>query len=140
MSALEDLTRAFQLRLAVSPPTGYTASDIVNIDRGSEETISGKHLVQRTQLGLRQFTARDVKRCVRQYYIHTIGIYVPFSDRLDRAGILSTANEIQALFEKVEFDMFKTQEAALDVFGRASDSKFYRVDVNINGYYEEILS
>lgn len=139
MSELNNLTRAFQLRLAQNPPTGYTAADIVNLDRGVEAAIDTKHLVQSTALGLRQQTSLDTKRCIRQFFVHTIGIYVPFSQRLERAGILSTVTELQNLFEKVEFDEFKTQTAEIDRVGRESNTKFYRVDININGYYEESL-
>ncbi len=139
MSYLNGLTRAFELRLAENIPTGYNISDISNLDRGVESTTDGKYLEQSTALGLRKQTAADVKRCIRQYYIHTVAIRVPNSNRSERAGILSTASEIQALFEKTEFEEYKTQTADIDTIGKESDSKFYRVDVNINGYFEEIL-
>ena len=139
MSYLNDLYRAFELRLAQNPPTGYTINDIVNVDRGTAKTLDTKHLVQRTQLGLRQFVGLGENRCVRQFFIHTIGVYVDNSKRLDRAGILTTASELQTLFEKVEFDQYKTQVAELDIFGKEPNTKFYRVDININGYYEESL-
>ena len=139
MSYLDGLTRAFQLRLAENIPTGYTVSDISNIDRGVELTTDSKYLEQSTVLGLRQQTAADVKRCIRQFYIHTIAIYVPYSNREERAGILSTVSELQTLFEKKEFGDYVTQTSAVDIVGKQSGSKFYRVDVNINGYYEEIL-
>lgn len=139
MSYLNGLTRAFELRLAENIPTGYNISDISNLDRGVESTTDSKYLEQSTVLGLRRQTAADVKRCIRQYYIHTVAIRVPNSNRSERAGILSTASEIQALFEKTEFEEYKTQTADIDTIGKESDSKFYRVDVNINGYFEEIL-
>jgi hypothetical protein len=139
MSYLNNLTRAFQLRLAQNLPTGYTATDIVNLDRGPEATKKERHLVQSTGLGLRQQTAPDTKRCIRQYFIHTISVNVPNSNRAQRADIMTTVSEIQTLFEKLEFDEYKTQTAAIDVVGKLTDSKFYRVDVNVNGYYEEIL-
>lgn len=139
MSYLNQLTRAFQLRLIENLPTGYTVDDVVNVDRGVDKSMDTKHLVQRTQLGLRQNTAIDTKRCIRQFFIHTIGIYVDSNQRQDKADIMNTVSEIQAAFEKLEFNEFKTTLAEPDVFGKQSDSKFYRVDVNINGYYEEIL-
>jgi hypothetical protein len=139
MSYLDGLTRAFQLRLAQNLPTGYAASDVVNLDRGPEETKTEKHLVQSTALGLRQQTARDRKRCIRQFFIHTISVNVPNSNRAQRADIMTTVSEIQTLFEKLEFNEYKTQTTSIDVVGKLTDSKFYRVDVNVNGYYEEIL-
>lgn len=139
MSYLNGLTRAFQLRLAQNVPTGYAVGDIVNLDRGVETTISTKNLVQSTALGLRQNITAGNTRNPRQYFIHTVQINVPNSDRSDRADILTTVSEIQALFEKTEFDEYKTQTADIDIIGKQSDSKFYRVDVNINGYFEEIL-
>ena len=139
MSYLNNLTRAFQLRLAQNLPTGYAASDIVNLDRGPEATKTEGHLVQSTSLGLRQQTAADVNRCIRQYFIHTISVNVPNSNRAQRADIMTTLSEIQTLFEKLEFDEYKTQTATIDVVGKLTDSKFYRVDVNVNGYFEEIL-
>jgi hypothetical protein len=139
MSYLNNLTRAFQLRLAQNLPASYAAADVVNLDRGPEATKTEKHLVQSTALGLRQQTAADVKRCIRQYFIHTISINVPNSNRAQRADIMTTVSEVQALFEKLEFDEYKTQTATIDVVGKLTDSKFYRVDVNVNGYYEEIL-
>ena len=139
MSYLNNLTRAFQLRLAQNLPTGYVVSDVVNLDRGVEETKTESHLVQSTALGLRQQTAADVKRCIRQYFIHTISVNVPNSNRAQRADIMTTVSEIQTLFEKLEFDEYKTQAATIDAVGKLTDSKFYRVDVNVNGYFEEIL-
>ena len=139
MSYLNNLTRAFQLRLANNLPTGYVINDVVNLDRGVEATKTEKHLVQSTSLGLRQQTAADVKRCIRQYFIHAISVNVPNSNRAQRAGIMTTVSEIQTLFEKLEFDEYKTQTATIDVVGKLTDSKFYRVDVNVNGYFEEIL-
>jgi len=139
MSYLNNLTGAFQLRLVQNLPTGYAATDVVNLDRGPEATKTERHLVQSTLLGLRQQTAADVKRCIRQYFIHTISVNVPNSNRAQRADIMATVSEIQALFEKLEFDEYKTQTATIDVVGKLTDSKFYRVDVNVNGYYEEIL-
>lgn len=139
MSYLNGLTRAFQLRLAENVPTNYTISDIVNIDRGVVESRDTKYLMQNTALGLRRQIAADTKRCVRQYFIHTVGIYVPYSSREDRADILTTASELQNLFEKVEFDTYKTQTTAIDIVGRQAGSKFYRVDINVNGYFEETL-
>jgi hypothetical protein len=139
MSYLNNLTRAFQLRLVQNLPTGYAATDVVNLDRGVEATKTERHLIQSTSLGLRQQTAPDTKRCIRQYFIHTISVNVPNSNRAQRADIMTTVSEIQALFEKLEFDEYKTQTATIDVVGKLTDSKFYRVDVNVNGYYEEIL-
>lgn len=139
MSYLDGLTRAFQLRLAQNMPTGYVASDVVNLDRGTEETKTEKHLVQSTALGLRQQTARDTRRCIRQFFIHTISVNVPNSNRAQRADIMTTVSEIQTPFERLEFDEYKTQTTSIDVVGKLTDSKFYRVDVNVNGYYEEIL-
>lgn len=139
MSYLDGLTRAFQLRLAQNLPTGYVVSDVVNLDRGVEATKAESHLVQSTVLGLRQQTARDRKRCIRQFFIHTISVNVPNSNRAQRADIMTTVSEVQTLFEKLEFDEYKTQTTSIDVVGKLTDSKFYRVDVNVNGYYEEIL-
>lgn len=139
MSNLNSLTRSFQLRLTQNIPSGYAIDDIYNLDRGVSGSTDKKHLTQSTALGLRQFTAPDVKRCIRQFFIHTIAIYVPNSNRTQRAGILTTASEIQALFEHIEFDEYKTQVAEIDIVGKQTDSKFYRVDININGYFEEIL-
>ena len=139
MSYLNGLTRAFQLRLAQSLPTGYTASDVVNLDRGPEATKTKKHLVQSTVLGLRQQTAADTKRCIRQLFVNTISVNVPNSERSQRADIMTTVSEIQTLFEKLEFEEYKTQTASIDTVGKLNDSKFYKVDVNVSGYYEEIL-
>lgn len=139
MSHLNELTRKFWTRLLQNLPAGYTVADVINVDCDIEKTISTKHLVQRTQLGLRQQTARDTKRCIRQYFIHTIGVYVDNANIEDKIGIMTTVSEIQTAFEKLEFSDYKTQSAEPDVFGKQSDSKFYRVDININGYYEEIL-
>lgn len=139
MSYLNNLTRAFQLRLAQNLPTGYVAADVVNLDRGPEATKTEKHLVQSTAMGLRQQTAADTKRCIRQFFIHTISVNVPNSNRAQRADIMTTVSEIQTLFEKQEFDEYKTQTASIDPVGKLTDSKFYRVDVNVSGYYEEIL-
>lgn len=139
MSYLNNLTRAFQLRLAQNLPTGYVAADVVNLDRGPEATKTEKHLVQSTVMGLRRQTAADAKRCIRQFFIHTISVNVPNSNRAERADIMTTVSEIQTLFEKQEFDEYKTQTASIDPVGKLTDSKFYRVDVNVSGYYEEIL-
>lgn len=139
MSYLNGLFNAFYTRLYENMPTGYTTNDLANMDAGIAKTIDGKHLVQSTALGLRQQTAADTARCIRQFFIHTVAIYVPNADRADRAGILTTASEIQTLFEKQEFDNYVTQTSDIDMVGKQVDSKFYRVDVNINGYFEEIL-
>jgi hypothetical protein len=139
MSYLNNLTMAFQLRLAQNLPTGYVINDVVNLDRGVEATKTEKHLVQSTVMGLRQQTAADSKRCIRQFFVHTISVNVPNSNRAERADIMTTVSEIQTLYEKLEFDEYKTQTATIDVVGKLTDSKFYRVDVNVSGYYEEIL-
>jgi hypothetical protein len=139
VSYAKGLTRTMQLRLANNLPDGYSVDDVANLDRGVESTKSKKHLIQSTALGLRQQTAADTRRCIRQYFVHTVSVNVPNSDRVARADIMTTVSEILNIFEKVEINEYKTQTATIDVVGKLTDSKFYRVDVNVNGYYEEIL-
>lgn len=139
VSYIKGLTRTMQVRLANNLPSDYTIDDVVNLDRGPEESKTEKHLIQSTVLGLRQQTGLGTKRCIRQFFVHTVSINVPNSNRAERADIMTTVSEILNIFEKVEINEYKTQTASIDTVGKLNDSKFYRVDVNVSGYYEEIL-
>ena len=124
------------IRLLDNLPTGYTESQVVNLDLDSPKDQPSNYLQQSTVTSLRQLTAPGGK-CYRTFFIHTIGIYVNKDSVKDKIQMQTTIQELMNVFEAKEFEGLYLQQSETDEAGNEPNTNLYRIDLNINGYFED---
>lgn len=131
-----DYKKNLWIRLLDNLPTGYTESQVVNLDLDSPKKQPGNYIQQSTTTVLRALTAPG-GRCFRTTFLHTIGIYVNKDSRSDKMQMQTTIQEILTAFESKEFECIRTQEVEIDEAGNEPNTNLYRIDLNVNGYFED---
>ena len=129
-----DFQESLWFHLLDNLPTGYTSSDVINIDCDKPRDIGGKKLVQNTVVSSRDLIAAGGK-AYRTFFIHKIQCLVK-DNRADKKTQKMTVQELITAFEATEFNGLYLQQAEPEIVGLEPDTNLYRVDVNVNGYFE----
>ena len=132
---IDTYENSFFSRLYASPPSGYSANQIVNADLLPVKTMDPPFLRQSTVITVRDNSSAGGLTS-RTRGIHTVSVFINKDLGAAKREVSSTVKEIVDLFENKYFEGIYCLEATPELVGDEPSTNLYRYDININFYFE----